>query len=96
MAIIFAAPAATGKTRFKEELKEHFGCDAVYDDGEHLAGRKPGANSLVLCQRSSDVKVQGRVLDQDQMNRAMVAVGGIAIWNDDGSVNTFGKRKGLK
>lgn len=74
---------------------KHFGCDAVYDDGDCLKGRKPGKNSLVLC-TSFQHTPPGRILGRDEMNRAMVAVGGIPIWNDDGSVNTLGKRKDLK
>lgn len=96
MAIIFAAPAATGKTHFKEALKKHFGCDAVYDDGDvRRSSRFPGKNALVLCQTFKHAP-PGRILSRDEMNRAMVAVGGIPIWNDDGSVNIMGERKGLK
>jgi len=98
MNIIFCSPAATGKTHFKEALKKHFNCDRVFDDGELLRSRTPGTanpkRSLILCSHPNS-ELKGEVLDRDQMNRAMVAVGGVPIWNDDGSVNTFGNRKGL-
>lgn len=98
MNIIFCSPPATGKTYFKEELKKHFNCDRVFDDGECMNRRMPGEKApkrtLILCSHPPS-GIQGSELDRDQMNRAMVAVGGIPIWNDDGSVNTLGKRKGL-
>ena len=98
MNIIFAAPAATGKTHFAEALRKHFKCESVYDEGRDGRWHAPNhaKNVLVLCTTMpSDVHGPVAVLDRDQMNRAMVAVGGIPIWNDDGSVNTLGKRKGL-
>jgi len=97
MNIIFCSPAATGKTHFKEALKKHFNCDRVFDDGELLGQRTPGQEavkrSLILC--TDPAPCDGELLTREQMNKAMVAVGGIPIWNDDGSVNHCGKRKGL-
>ncbi|QBJ04528.1 hypothetical protein HOV23_gp045 [Pseudomonas phage Lana] len=95
MNIVFAAPAATGKTHFKEALKAHFKCQQAYDDGEINGIRWPSNNgphdTLILC--CNDRSDQpGRRLSREEMNAAMVAVGGIPIWNDDGSVNMNGKR----
>lgn len=95
--IIFASPAATGKTHFAEALRDYFKCDRVLDDGRTPV-RQTGESdqhTLILCCPGEDVG-PGHVLDRDQMNRAMVAVGGIPIWNDDGSVNLCGKRTGVQ
>jgi deoxyadenosine/deoxycytidine kinase len=105
MTVIFAAPAGTGKTMFGKALAEHFGCKSVIE-AEQLSPMSETvkkhslSNALILCQTPEQVPYSPHIrlrltLDRDQMNRAMVEVGGIPIWNDDGSVNQFGKRKGL-
>jgi DNA polymerase III delta prime subunit len=104
--VIFHSPAATGKTKFGQALARHFGCSAVVEAEEllHMADsvrKHKLPNALILCINANDVEHSPyirarRTLHRDEMNRAMVAVGGIPIWNDDGSVNTMGKRKELK
>ena len=87
MPIVFASPCATGKTSHKEALKKHFRADVVYDDGDNRFGYfRPGRNALVLCESASEFPT-ARVLTREEMNEAMVAAGGYAIWNEDGSVN---------
>lgn len=71
---------------------KHFRCTSVYDDGAgHL--RRPGhlpKGTLVLCQPgdlgSHNPHLVGKLLSRAEMNAAMVAVGGKAIWDDKGQV----------
>lgn len=89
MPVIFASPAATGKTTHKQKLMQHFGCSRVYDDAElHEArGKEFPQDSLLLCQSISDHRgLRGRLLSRAEMNAAMVAVGGKAIWDESGKV----------
>lgn len=105
MTVIFAAPAMTGKTKFGEALAKHFGCKSVIeveqlDSMSETVKKHSLGEALILCQTPEQVPYSPYIrrrltLDRGQMNRAMAAVGGIPIWNDDGSVNQFGKRKGL-
>jgi hypothetical protein len=106
MTVIFAAPAATGKTKFGEELARFFGCRKVIE-AENLDRmsvhvlKEQLPYALILCTEPSEVPDSPyirdrRLLTRDEMNIAMIRAGGIPIWNDDGSVNTMGQRRGLQ
>ena len=97
MTVIFASPAATGKTHFGKELARHFGCNSVIE-AENLSHmsetvlKEKLPRALILCQQASEVPFSPyirarRTLQRDEMNAAMVAVGGRAIWNSDATVN---------
>lgn len=97
MTVIFAAPTATGKTRFGQALAKHFDCSSVVEL-EELASMSDEVrkhkldNALILCEDAQQVGFspyirRRRTLQRDEMNAAMVAVGGRAIWNSDCTVN---------
>lgn len=101
--VIFASPAGTGKTCFGEKLARHFGCTSVVE-AEELLGMSETVqkhklgNALILCQTASEVPFSPyirarRTLQREEMNAAMAMVGGRNIWNEDGSVNSFGVGK---
>lgn len=99
--VIFASPAGTGKTVLGEKLARHFGCTSVVE-AEELHGMSETiqkhklGDALILCQDPSEVQVSPhirarRTLQREEMNAAMVMIGGEKIWNEDGSVNAFGR-----
>lgn len=97
MTVIFASPTATGKTRYGAKLAKHLGCSSVVEL-EELAQMSDEVrkhkldNALILCEDYQQVGYcpyirRRRTLQRDEMNAAMVAVGGRAIWNSDGTIN---------
>lgn len=60
--VFFSAPCATGKTRFKDELAEHFGCTMIIDDWSHS-----GAISVKSLHRLDGVLILSNEAPPEQL-----------------------------
>lgn len=80
MAVILSAPRAWGKTRYKESLRKHFGCDRVIDDWNYQGAslRRFKGNPLVLTERvvRGELPPGSTVVSGGEADAALRAVGG--------------------